>query len=284
MTKKKKKMTFAFVAVLLVGGVTIPPYILSNFGKISTDDAYIEGRIHSIASKIPGTVKFANVKDNQIVKEGEILIEIDPFDYELKVKEAKANLDIRNAALEQANYDKARAEALYNEKVFPKERYEKATTEFNLAKAQAEVADAQFETANRNLEYTKICAPSDGHVTKKSVEVGNQIQPTQALMAVVPNDMWVVANFKETELADMRPGQAVEIKIDSYPGKLFKGHVDSIQRGTGAKFSMFPPENAAGNFVKVVQRIPVKIVFDESPSEKYPLSIGMSVVPKVKVR
>jgi membrane fusion protein (multidrug efflux system) len=103
-------------------------------------------------------------------------------------------------------------------------------------------------------------------------------------MALVPNDMWVVANFKETELASMRPGQAVEIKVDSYPEKIFKGHVDSIQRGTGAKFSMFPPENAAGNFVKVVQRIPVKIVFDENPDEKYPLSIGMSVIPKVKVR
>lgn len=284
MTKKKRKMTFVFIGALLIGGVMIPPYVLSNLGKISTDNAYIEGRIHAIASRIPGAVKLVNVKDNQIVKEGDVLIEIDPVDYELKVKEAKANLDIRNAALEQANYDRARAETLYNEKVFPKERYEKAITGFNLAKAQAEAAEAQFETAKRNLEYTKICAPSDGHVTKKSVEAGNQIQPTQALMALVPNDMWVVANFKETELASMRPGQAVEIKVDSYPEKIFKGHVDSIQRGTGAKFSMFPPENAAGNFVKVVQRIPVKIVFDENPDEKYPLSIGMSVIPKVKVR
>lgn len=284
MTKKKKKMTFMFAAILVVGGVTIPPYVLNNLGKISTDDAYIEGRIHAIASKIPGTVKLVNVKDNQIVKEGDCLVEIDPVDYELRVKEAKANLDIRNAALEQADYDKARAEALYNEKVFPKERYEKAITGFNLAKAQAEAAEAQLETAKRNFEYTRIYAPADGHVTKKSVETGNQIQPSQALMAVVPNDMWVIANFKETELTNMRPGQAVEIQVDSYPGKTFKGHVDSIQRGTGAKFSMFPPENAAGNFVKVVQRIPVKIVFDKDPDEKYPLSIGMSVIPKVKVR
>lgn len=284
MIKKKKRMTLMFAAILAVGGFTVSWHVLNNLGKISTDDAYIEGRIHSIASKIPGTVKLVNVKDNQVVKEGEILVEIDPIDYELKVKEAKANLNIRNSALEQANYDKARAEALYNEKVFPKERYEKAVTAFNLAKAQAEAAEAQLDAAGRNLEYTKICAPSSGHVTKKSVEMGNQIQPTQALMAIVPNDMWVVANFKETQLTDMRPGQKAEIRVDTYPGKVFKAHVDSIQRGTGAKFSMFPPENAAGNFVKVVQRIPVKIVFDESPDEKYPLSIGMSVIPKVKVR
>jgi membrane fusion protein (multidrug efflux system) len=284
MTKKKKKMTFMFAAILAVGGITILPYVLNNLGKISTDDAYIEGRIHAVASKIPGTVKLVNIKDNQIVKEGDVLVEIDPVDYELRVKEAKANLDIRNAALEQANYDKVRAETLYNEKVFPKERYEKATTGFNLAKAQAEAAEAQFETAKRNLEYTRICAPADGHVTKKSVEAGNQIQPTQALMAIVPDDMWIVANFKETQLTNMRAGQEVEIRVDAYPGKVFEGCVDSIQRGTGSKFSMFPPENAAGNFVKVVQRIPVKIVFDKSTIARYSLSVGMSVIPKVKVR
>ncbi|MDD5681388.1 MAG: HlyD family secretion protein [Candidatus Omnitrophica bacterium] len=281
---KNKKMTSVIIWIATIGAVVALAYFISNMGWISTDDAYIEGRIHAIAAKIPGTIKLVNVTDNQAVKEGDILVEIDPVDYELKVKEARANLDIRNATLEQANYDKNRAEALYNEKVFPKERFEKAVTAFNLANAQVEAAEAQLKIAERNLEYTKIYAPSSGHITKKSVEVGNQIQPTQPLMAIVPNDMWVVANFKETELTHMRPGQKVEIRVDSYPEKVFKAHVDSIQRGTGAKFSMFPPENAAGNFVKVIQRIPVKIVFDERPGEKYPLSIGMSVVPKVKVR
>ncbi|MFA6320342.1 MAG: HlyD family secretion protein [Candidatus Omnitrophota bacterium] len=282
--KKNKKMVGVAAVTTLICGIFLARYMISNFGCVSTDDAYVEGRIHAIASKIPGTVKLVNVTDNQIVKEGDVLIEIDPVDYELKAAEAKAGLEIRKAALEQAGRDKDRAEVLYNEKVFPKERYENALTAFNLAKAQTDTAEAQFNIAQKNLEYTKIYAPSDGHITKKSVETGNQIQPTQALMAVVPNDMWVVANFKETELADMRPGQIVEIKIDSYPGKIFEGHVDSVQRGTGAKFSMFPPENASGNFVKVVQRIPVKIMFDKGQDEKYPLSIGMSAVPKVKVR
>lgn len=282
--KNNKKARMMIRAGILVGGVIFLIFFISNFGLVSTDDAYVEGRIHPIASKIPGTVKLVNVKDNQIVKAGDVLVEIDPVDYELKVAEAKASLDTRKAAFEQASLDKERAEALYNEKVVPKERHENVLTAFNLAKGQLEAAEAQFKIAQRNLEYTKLRAPSDGYVTKKSVEVGNQIQPSQPLMAVVPNDMWVVANFKETQLTRMRPGQKAKIRVDTYPGKEFEGHVDSIQRGTGSKFSMFPPENAAGNFVKVVQRIPVKIVFDKGPGEKYPLSIGMSVVPKVKVR
>jgi len=110
------------------------------------------------------------------------------------------------------------------------------------------------------------------------------IQIGQPLMAIVSDEKWVVANFKETQLTHMRAGQKAEIKIDTYPGKTFKGHVDSIQRGTGSTFSMFPPENATGNFVKVVQRVPVKIVFDEQPDEKKPLGVGMSVIPEVKVR
>ncbi|MDD5422376.1 MAG: HlyD family secretion protein [Candidatus Omnitrophica bacterium] len=282
--KINKKMIYVITAGAAVAGIFLSGYLANNLGRVSTDDAYIEGRIHSIAPKIPGTVKTVNVRDNQVVKEGDILIEIDPVDYELKAAEAKANLDIRKAALEQASRDINRAETLYNEKVFPKERYENSLTAFNLAKAQVEAAEAQFGVAQRNLLYTKICAPSDGHVTKKSVEAGNQVQPAQPLMAIVPDDIWVVANFKETQLTRMRPGQEAEIRVDTYPGKVFWGHVDSIQRGTGSKFSMFPPENAAGNFVKVVQRIPVKIVFDIVGREKNPLSIGMSVIPKVKVR
>jgi len=284
MTMKSNKMVFLVVAVLLCGGIAAGVYIKNNLGRISTDNAYIEGRIHQIASKIPGTVKRVTVQDNQIVAEGDVLVEIEPFDYELKVKEAQANYDIRKATYEQADRDKARIEALYKEKTVPQERYENTLTAFLLAKAQLDAADAQLKTAERNVEYTKICAPSSGHVTKKSVEAGNQILPTQPLMAIVPDDMWVVANFKETELTDMRPGQTVEIRVDTYPGKVFTGRVDSIQRGTGSKFSMFPPENAAGNFVKVVQRVPVKIVFDGKPDRKYPLSTGMSVVPKIRVR
>ncbi|MDD5072600.1 MAG: HlyD family secretion protein [Candidatus Omnitrophica bacterium] len=281
---KKTKLLGIFLAAGGAAAVVFILFIIGGISRVSTDDAYIEGRIHSIAAKIPGTVKTVNAEDNRIVKEGDVLVEIDPIDYELRVNGAQAALDIRKVAFEQASRDRDRAEALYKEEVYPKERFENAVTAYNLAKAQAEAAEAQFKIAQRNLEYTKICAPSDGHVAKRSVEAGNQIQPGQGLMAVVSNDMWVIANYKETQLKNVRPGQEVRIKIDTYPGKIFEGHVDSIQRGTGAKFSMFPPENASGNFVKVVQRIPVKIVFDGQPYNKYDLGVGMSVIAEIKVR
>ncbi|MFA5147856.1 MAG: HlyD family secretion protein [Candidatus Omnitrophota bacterium] len=281
---KKKKVLGIFLGAVGTAAVVSILFVIGGLSLVSTDDAYIEGRIHNIASKVPGTVKTVNAEDNSIVKKGDVLVEIDPVDYELRVNEAQAALDIRKVAFEQAARDRDRAEALYKEEVYPKERFENAVTAYNLAKAQAEAAEAQFKIAQRNLEYTKICAPADGHAAKRSVEAGNQIQPGQALMAVVSNDMWVVANYKETQLKNVRPGQEARIKIDTYPGKVFDGHVDSIQRGTGAKFSMFPPENASGNFVKVVQRIPVKIVFDGQPYNKYDLGVGMSVIAEIKAR
>ena len=139
--------------------------------------------------------------------------------------------------------------------------------------------------AELNLSYTKICAPSDGYITRKSVEAGNQIQPGQPLMAVVAlDDIWIVANYKETQLKNVKPGQRVKIKVDTYPGRIFTGKVDSIMAGTGAVFSLFPPENALGNYVKVVQRVPVKIVLDKEANKENILRIGMSVIPTVYVR
>jgi RND family efflux transporter, MFP subunit len=271
------------VLAIIIGTLGVR-HIINSFKLAETDDAYIEGKIHIIAPKIPGTINLVKVEDNQKIKKGDLLVEIDPVDYELRVKEARASLDIRKASLEQATRDKDRADMLYKKTVVPKERYESATTAYTLAKAQLDAAQAQFKMVQRNLEYTKIFSPSDGHITKKAVEVGNQVLPGQALMAVVSDDdMWVVANYKETQLKNIRPGQEARIKIDTYPDKVFEGHVDSIQRGTGAKFSMFPPENAAGNFVKVVQRIPVKIVFNSQPNEKYNFSVGMSVVAEIKI-
>jgi len=145
--------------------------------------------------------------------------------------------------------------------------------------------EAVLDSARLNFGYTKIYAPTDGYVTKKSVEVGNQIQPGQPLMAVVPlNDIYVTANYKETQLEKVRPGQKVDITVDTYPGKVFKGKVDSIMAGTGSVFSLFPPENATGNYVKVVQRIPVKIVFDQDTDPQHVLRMGMSVEPTVVIK
>jgi membrane fusion protein (multidrug efflux system) len=150
------------------------------------------------------------------------------------------------------------------------------------AAAQLEQMQAGLQHDRDNLGRTRLTAPEPGRATKISAAVGALAQPGQVLMIFVPDNKWVTANFKETQLTLMRPGQPVDIAIDAYPGRIFKGHVDSIQAGSGAAFSLLPPENATGNFVKVVQRVPVKIAFDEPP-DVY-VGPGMSVVPTVKVR
>jgi membrane fusion protein (multidrug efflux system) len=164
--------------------------------------------------------------------------------------------------------------------------YQVAMSRSQADTASAEVAQARaaVERAELDLASTRLSAPEAGRVTRKAVEAGAYVQIGQSVMAIVPHDVWVVANFMETQLASIRPGQPVEIKVDAYPSKVFMGHVDSMQAGTGSRFSLLPPENATGNFVKVVQRIPVKIVFDTAPDPDYPLSPGMSVVPVVRVQ
>lgn len=152
------------------------------------------------------------------------------------------------------------------------------------AQAQVEQAQAALAQAQLNLDHTKIIAPFDGHITKRTIEPGMLVQPGQQIITLVSDDYWVVANFKETQLQNMKIGNPVEIEIDAFPGTAYKGHVASFQKGTGARFSAFPPENATGNFVKVVQRVPVKILFDEKPDAALAIGPGMSVVPTVTVQ
>ena len=152
------------------------------------------------------------------------------------------------------------------------------------AGATTEQLRAEVDQAELELSYTKIYATEAGRVTRKSVEEGALVQIGQPLLAIVPGEVWVTANFKESQIGRMVAGQPVDISVDAYPDKVFRGHVNSIQAGTGARFSLIPPENATGNYVKVVQRLPVKIVFDEPPDPKHMLAPGMSVVPEVKVR
>jgi len=161
---------------------------------------------------------------------------------------------------------------------------EQATAAAAAAESAVKQAEAEVKQFELNLSYTKVHAPIAGHVTRKSVEKGAFIQVGQPLMALVDPNLWVVANFKETQLAQMRPGQPVEVTVDTHPDVKFAAHIDSIQRGSGARFSLLPPENATGNYVKVVQRVPVKIVFDDIKQvEKYDMGPGMSVTPVVKI-
>ncbi len=153
------------------------------------------------------------------------------------------------------------------------------------AQGRLQLALANLKQAQLNLDYTTIRAPITGRVTRKTVEVGQVVAPGQPLLSVVDmEDVWVVANYKETQLTDVRPGQRATIEVDAYPGSVFTGHVDSIQSGSGAVFSLLPPENATGNYVKVVQRIPVKIVLDRGENVRHVLVPGMSVVPTITLR
>ena len=351
---RKKIGIIILILLIAIGAIIIFFYLRYKATHVTTDNAFIEGAIHTIASKVSGTVKAIHVRDNQSVKKGDLLIEVDPVDFDVKVKEAsskldeekakfleveakietakrqllelktkmetaKANLELQQANRKQAEIDEKRAENLYKREAISRERYEKTKTEFDVAVArekaateqlrQAEMAietqgavirqaeaakivklstikerEAGLRVAELNYGYTKIYAPSDGYVTKKSVEVGNQIQAGQPLMAIVPlYDIWVIANYKETQLEKVKTGHKVKIKVDTYPGKTFKGKVESIMAGTGAVFSLFPPENATGSYVKVVQRIPVKIVLEEGADPEHILRIGMSVVPMIIV-
>ncbi len=321
----KKKRAFMIVgAVVLIG--LVAGWFYSGYRKthISTDDAFIDGNIHTIAAKVSGTVREIYVTDNQPVKKGDLLLEIDPADYharlreassvvgaekaklaeaETKIAAAQANLELQRANLKLAEIEKTRSENLFQKEAIPRDRYDRAMTGYEVAVAQVKAAEEQLraaesqkltqastikqkeasaDLADLNYQYTKIYAPADGYVTKKSVQIGNQIQPGQPLMAVVGlNDIWVIANYKETELENIRPGQQVNISVDSYPGRALNGKVDSIMAGTGVTFSLFPAENATGNYVKVVQRIPVKIVFDQGADKDHVLRIGMSVVSTI---
>jgi membrane fusion protein (multidrug efflux system) len=210
---------------------------------------------------------------------------------EAATQTADANLDAARRA-EQAAADAVRqAEGELGEARARLESAPAAPDQVALSRAQvdqAEAAIAQLQAAVQqaelNLSYTKIYAPEAGRITRKSVEPGAYVQVGQTLFSIVPDQVWVVANFKETQLRYMRPGQPATIRVDAYPDKVLKGHVDSIQAGAGARFSLLPPENATGNYVKVVQRVPVKIVIDEPPDPDRVLGPGMSVVPEVRVR
>ncbi|OIQ52253.1 Multidrug export protein EmrA [Pseudodesulfovibrio hydrargyri] len=189
-----------------------------------------------------------------------------------KLLSARKKIDTQSAQIRQAvaSAQAAEDELLQAQAVVDKRR------------AEANEAEAQVRQAELDLSYTRITAPCAGFVTKKSVEPGAYVQVGQQLLSVVGRDVWVVANFKETQISGMRPGQPVDIEVDAYPDVVFKGRVDSIQRGTGSRFTLLPPENATGNFIKVVQRVPVKIVLDRrNGGNGYLLAPGMSVIPDV---
>jgi membrane fusion protein (multidrug efflux system) len=255
--------------VLLVAAIWGISVLIHSFYYESTDDAFIEGHVVTVGTKLSNIVQAVLIDDNYEVKQGELLVQIDPRDYDVQLHEAQANYD-------KAKSDFDRDTALAGSSAISKQ-------DLDTTRAAFDVSSAQLEQAKLNLEYTRITAPVAGRITRKNVEPGDYIETGQTLFSIVPHDIWVVANFKETQLTHMLPGQPATIRIDAFPGKVFQGHVDSLQSGTGARFSLLPAENATGNYVKVVQRVPVKILFDEPPEVQAAFAPGLSVEPEVDI-
>ncbi len=370
--RTRRPILIIALIVLAVGSAT---YWRLSRGLVSTDDAFIDGDAAVLSPQVGGSVQRLLVTDNQPVRAGDLILEIDPSDYEAALAsardnldaalaseaEARANLDLTRASTaatlaetasgvdlakagvaqaeaqlaaagaeaERATADAKRYAALAKSDFASRQTLDQAEAtarsdvdqqladaeavtvakakvgqaeaelaqaetatqqiavrqaQLQSASASVEAARAAVQTAELNLSYTRILAPQDGYITKRQVNVGDVVQKNQTLATLVFGRPWVTANFKETQLDGMRPGQPVAIAIDAYPDVAFKGHVDSIQRGTGAQFSLLPPENATGNYVKVVQRVPVKIVIDEPVEVARVLGLGMSVVPTVDTR
>src|ERR1700761_5052076 len=297
------------VILLLVGGLI---WWLIERQYEDTDDAFIDTHIVHISPQIAGQVIAVRVNDNQRVRKGQMLVEIDSADADTRLaqvqaQQAQAETQIaqamaaeRGAAAQAQNAERDLARYRLLQRTSPlavaqqqidqavaAERNaiaqrDSARAQISGARAQIKVDDAQIAAAQITLGFTKIAAPVDGTIAQRSVATGNYVSPGQELLAIVPMQIWVTANFKETQLALMRVGQHVTIEVDSC-GKTVDGHVDSIQRGAGQAFGILPPENATGNYVKVVQRVPVKILLDRVPRDCV-LGPGMSVEPTVKVR
>jgi membrane fusion protein, multidrug efflux system len=384
----RTKMLIGAAGLLLIMAAGAAAYSFFA-GWESTDDAQIDGYVNPISSRVSGYITKVYVEDNQYVKAGTLLAQIDPADYEVALGSARATLandratadasavnvpitsvntvsqitsaqaDVDNsraaisasekqlaaarAALVQAEANNAKAQddvkrykPLADKQEISEQLYTQAVQSANATAAAAEVAAANVQAAQDavtqaqgkfdqavaaldaartgpqqvriqqsrasaaaaladksrealqqaqlNLNYTRIFAPVDGLIAKRSVQVGQYVVPGQQLLAVVPlDDIWVTANFKETQLRNVRPGSPVQIFVDAY-GRNYTGHVESIAGGTGAIFSLLPPENATGNYVKVVQRVPVRLRFDQGQDPDHQLRPGLSVEPKVKVQ
>ncbi|MBT0717967.1 HlyD family secretion protein [Rosenbergiella epipactidis] len=340
---KKPLIILAIIAIIILCVAVV--FWLMNRGIESTDDAFTDGNAATIAPKTSGYVVNLNVKDNQFVHQGDLLVVIDPRDATAQREQAQAQLGSAQAQLQQAQAQyqlakvqypaqlhqaladqaKAKANLANAQSVYQRQhgvdprattqsnidsatsQYRAAQADYQQAQAQVEIAsqvplqlhqqetaiaarqqqvaqaEAQLATAKLNLSYTEVRAPYDGYVTKRNVQVGSLVQAGTALFSLVSPQIWVTANFKESQLEHMHPGNRVTVSVDAWPDLKLKGHVDSIQMGSGSHFSAFPAENATGNFVKIVQRVPVKIIIDKGLDPRHPLPLGLSVEPEVHV-
>jgi membrane fusion protein (multidrug efflux system) len=311
---------------------------------VETDIAYVAGHVTPVSSRIAGVVTKVLIEDNQLVKEGDVIAELDPFDQGVRVEQiqaqiasakqqvvqadaqivqvqaqasaAAAQVAQSQAQLVRANQDAERFGQLYNSQMkavskseldaavaarasavadvaarkdstsAAKAQIESAKSARDVAQAQVGVLQVQLKDAQQQLAYNKILAPVSGRIGKRTIEVGQRVQPGQQLTAIVQENVWLTANFKETQLAELKPGQEVKVSVDALPGKELIGKVDSFSPASGAQFALLPADNATGNFTKIVQRVPVKITF--KPEDVKALSgrlvPGMSAIAEVSLK
>jgi membrane fusion protein (multidrug efflux system) len=257
------------IAVVLIVVGTI--YFINANNHATTDDAYTTGHLHYISSRVTGTVIGVLVDDNQFVKQGQVLVQLDPRDYQVKVDEARANYL-------KAKADNDRIMVVKGDGAISKQDYDQS-------QASLLVDRATLEDALDQLSYCTICAPTDGYVGNKAVELGNRVEVGGALLEIVQDD-WVLGNYKETQIGHMLPGQRAVINVDAVPDHTFYGWIDSFSPGSGTTFALLPSDNATGNFTKIVQRVPVKIVFDQESTRGYESRLvpGLSVEISVDLK
>jgi membrane fusion protein (multidrug efflux system) len=342
---RKHKIFAAAIAGAMLAAVGIG-YSLMSGKNVSTDDAYTDGRAITVAPHVAGYIGALDVTDNQFVRAGQVLVQVQCTDYMAARGHAQGSLESTEGQLASAQSQLALAKITYpamlaeaqatlatqradlfkaqSEFVRQHEIPAEATTSHNVdyatadrnaaeshvqeAQAQQRIAEpvdlhiadaearvkqlegevktgqADLDQANLNVGWCDIRAPQDGWVTRRQVEKGDYVQVGQQIFSIVSPEVWVTANFKENQLTHMRAGQRVSIAVDAYPNLKLKGHVDSIQLGSGGRFTAFPAENATGNFVKIVQRVPVKIVIDSGMNPRQRLPLNLSVEPTVELR
>ena len=265
----QRHKTPILVVAGIIAAIALAFYFNDAYTHEETDDAYVTGHLHNVSARINAVVTDVLVNDNQYVAKDQVLVKLDPAEYLALVAAAQANLT-------KAEADLKRQEPLVAMHAI-------APEQIDASRSTRDVDLAQLALAQLQVQYSTITAPSAGYVGRKNVEVGNRVSSGQTLMVVVESDVWVVANFKETQLAHMRIGQPVNITVDSIPGKVFTSRVNSFAPATGNEFALLPADNSTGNFTKIVQRVPVKIVFDPASvgQDWARIRAGESVVVKV---
>jgi membrane fusion protein (multidrug efflux system) len=276
----KRKLTSIAAGFLLTALVLA--YVFAYLGRHpSTDDAYVQADTINVAAQVTGPVASIAVNDHQLVAQDQLLFTIDPAPFQIAVSRAQAKLDAAHAALLLADQNGQRILRLVKMGQEAKAIGDQAQSQLDSARAELAADEAQLAQARLDLYHTRVTAPRAGVVTQFLLQPGNNISANNTLFLIVEQDhFWVDANFKETQVARIKPGQTVKIVLDMFPGHAFTGTVDAVSSASGAVSSLLPPENASGNWVKVTQRFPVKILI-QNPDNNFPLRAGATATATI---